>query len=96
MVAQGYALAHGLHLNRLILANTLHSPEMWQRNHENINREISNQYPEVWDHILELRKLGVRSSDPSMRQQFASVPANASSAVLRNPWKTRPNFSRRW
>ena len=63
-------------VSHLVLANTLHSPEMWQKNHENINREISNQYPEVWDNILELRKQGVRSSDPALRQQFASVPAN--------------------
>ncbi|MGZ3666996.1 MAG: alpha/beta fold hydrolase, partial [Ktedonobacterales bacterium] len=33
MVAQGYALAYPHAVRRLILANTLHSPEMWQRNH---------------------------------------------------------------
>ncbi len=76
MVAQAYALKYGKHLGRLILANTLHSPEMWQKNHENINREISNQYPEVWDKIMELRKQGFRSSDGEIRQLFASVSAN--------------------
>ena len=76
MVAQGYALKYGDQVNRLILANTLHSPEMWQKNHENINREISNQYPEVWDRILELRKQGFRGNDPEMRQLFGVVPAN--------------------
>jgi proline iminopeptidase len=77
LVAQGYALKYGAHLSALILANTLHSPEMWQKNHENINREISNQYPETWDKIVALRQQGFRSSDPEMRQLFASVPANA-------------------
>ena len=76
MVAQAYALKYGQHLGRLILANTLHSPEMWQKNHENINREISNQYPEVWDRILELRKQGFRSYAIEVRQLFASVSAN--------------------
>jgi proline iminopeptidase len=76
MVAQGYALEYGENVKHLVLANTLHSPEMWQKNHENINREISNQYPEVWDRIMELRMQGVRSNDMEMRQQFNSVSAN--------------------
>ena len=49
MVAQALALDHPELVKRLILANTLHSPEMWQKNHENINREIEMQYPEVWE-----------------------------------------------
>jgi proline iminopeptidase len=76
LVAQAYALKYGANVSNLVLANTLHSPEMWQKNHENINREISNQYPEVWDRIIELRKQGVRSSDPVLRQEFGSVPGN--------------------
>jgi proline iminopeptidase len=76
MVAQGYALKYGENVNHLILANTLHSPEMWQKNHENINREISNQYPEVWDKIMQLRQQGFRSSDPELKQLFGSVSAN--------------------
>jgi proline iminopeptidase len=38
MLAQAYALRHPARVGKLILANTVHSPEMWQRNHENINR----------------------------------------------------------
>ena len=95
MVAQGYALKYGEHLHRLILANTLHSPEMWQRNHENINREISNQYPEVWDLIMELRKQGVRSDETAMRQQFGAIPA---SALLRfyNPENAAQLLDGKW
>lgn len=70
MVAQGYALAHPGAVRRLVLANTLHSPEMWQRNHENINRELANQFPEVWDRIVELRARGVRSSAPEIRELY--------------------------
>lgn len=71
MVAQALALDHPELVKRLVLANTLHSPEMWQRNHENINRELELQYPEVWDRILALRAEGVRSTDPRVQQLYA-------------------------
>ena len=70
MVAQAYALAHPDRVVSLILANTVHSPEMWQKNHENINREIANQFPEVWDEILRLRAVGVRSTAPEMQALY--------------------------
>ena len=71
MVAQALALDYPELVKRLVLANTLHSPEMWQRNHENINRELELQYPEVWDRILALRTEGVRSTDPRVQQLYA-------------------------
>jgi len=71
MVAQALALDHPELVRRLVLANTLHSPEMWQRNHENINRELELQYPEVWDRILALRTEGVRSTDTRVQQLYA-------------------------
>jgi proline iminopeptidase len=71
MVAMAYALAHPTRVRRLILANTLHSPEMWQRNHENINREIANQFPEVWEKIINLRAQGVRSTDARVQALYA-------------------------
>ena len=71
MVAQALALDHPELVKRLVLANTLHSPEMWQRNHENINRELELQYPEVWDQILAFCAQGVRSTDPKVQQLYA-------------------------
>jgi proline iminopeptidase len=71
MVAQALALDHPELVKRLVLANTLHSPEMWQRNHENINRELELQYPEVWDRILSFRAQGVPSTDPRVQQLYA-------------------------
>jgi proline iminopeptidase len=71
LVAQGYALAHPERVAKMILANTLHSPEMWQRNHENINRELANQFPEVWERIVALRALGFRSTDPYIRELYS-------------------------
>jgi proline iminopeptidase len=70
MVAMAYALACPQRVRRLILANTVHSPEMWQKNHENINREIANQFPEVWEKILALRAEGVRSTDPRVQALY--------------------------
>ena len=71
MVAQALALDHPELVRRLVLANTLHSPEMWQRNHENINRELELQYPEVWDRILAFRRHGVPSTDPRVQELYA-------------------------
>ena len=70
MVAQAYALRHPARVARLILANTVHSPEMWQRNHENINREIANQFPEIWERILALRADGHRSNDAAVQELY--------------------------
>ena len=70
MIAQALSLDHPTKVRRLILANTIHSPEMWQKNHENINREIELQYPEVWEQILALRAQGVRSTDPRVQALY--------------------------
>ena len=71
LLAQAIALDHPHLVATVVLANTLHSPEMWQLNHVNINREIEHQYPEVWSRILALRAEGVVSTDPRMQQEFS-------------------------
>ncbi|MDX6258362.1 MAG: hypothetical protein QOH84_50 [Kribbellaceae bacterium] len=73
MLAQALALDHPALVRSVVLANTLHSPEMWQLNHANINRELANQFPEVWERILALRAKGVRSTDPELQQEFAAA-----------------------
>lgn len=70
MVAQALALEYPELIGKLILANTVHSPEMWQKNHENINREIENQFPEVWEQIRMLRAQGLRSTDPRVQELY--------------------------
>ena len=71
LVAQALALDFPKAVRTLTLANTLHSPEMWQLNHANINREIANQFPETWSRIEELRRHGVVSTDPQLQQEYA-------------------------
>ena len=64
LVAQAYALEYPNSVNKLILANTLFSAEMWQANNDNYNHEIRNQYPEVWEKVQEIRNRGLLSSAP--------------------------------
>jgi proline iminopeptidase len=71
LLAQAIALDHPRLVRTVVLANTLHSAEMWHLNHVNINREIENQYPEVWARIMALRAEGVVSTDPRMQQEFS-------------------------
>jgi proline-specific peptidase len=71
LIAQSLALEAPQSVRTLTLANTLHSPEMWQLNHQNINREIANQYPETWARIQDMHRGGVVSTDPRMQHEFA-------------------------
>lgn len=71
LIGQALALDHPRLVRTLTLANSVHSPEMWQLNHANINRELANQHPEAWQRILALRAQGLRSTDPALQQEFA-------------------------
>jgi len=73
LLGQALALEHPELLRSLIVANSLHSPEMWQANHANINAELARQHPEVWDRITALRAQGLRSTDPELAAQFAAA-----------------------
>ncbi|MEU8141875.1 alpha/beta hydrolase [Nonomuraea sp. NPDC048901] len=85
LIAQAVALDHPHLVTTLTLANSLHSPEMWQLNHANINRELATQLPETWERIQALRRSGLRSTSAPMRAEFAAAaplirfydPANA-------------------
>lgn len=71
LIAQSLALEAPQLVRSVTLANTLHSPQMWQLNHMRINREIANQFPETWARIQEMRRGGLVSTDPRMQQEFA-------------------------
>lgn len=85
LLGQALALDHPDLLRSLIIANSLHSSEMWQANHANINGELARQHPETWERIQALRAEGLSSTDPRMAAQFAAAtplvrfcdPANA-------------------
>jgi proline-specific peptidase len=101
LLGQALALRHPEMLRSLVLANTLHSPEMWQANHANLNRELSNQYPELWDEIEELHAQGVPSTSPELQRRFAAAfklvrfynPDNAARVVgLADPLARNPEL----
>ncbi|HET9381547.1 MAG TPA: alpha/beta hydrolase [Streptomyces sp.] len=73
LVGQALALDHAPLVRSLVLANSLHSPEMWQANHANINREIENQMPETWAEIVRLRGEGVRATQSPLRELLGSA-----------------------
>jgi proline iminopeptidase len=74
VVAQLYALKFEKRVSHLIIANGFFSGEMWQENDDNSNREIAENYPEVWDSLMVLRKKGLVSSDPECIDLYGQVP----------------------
>lgn len=73
LIAQALALDHAENVKSVTLANSLHSAEMWQKNHENLNREIENQAPETWQKIMELKRDGLKSTHPKIQALFAPM-----------------------
>jgi proline iminopeptidase len=90
IVAQGYALRYPQSLSKLILANTCHSAEMWQKgSNENWNHEIQNQYPEIWEELQQLRAKGGVSCDPA----YQKIQGRVSLSLLYFYDPTKSNIS---
>ena len=68
-----YALRYQDRLDRLVLNDTVHSREGWQQNIDNANHVCRNQYPEIWEKLIDLRKQGVTSSDPNYGQLYGKA-----------------------
>jgi len=75
MVAQAYALKYPQSVRRLLLADTFHGGKMWQANNDNVNYEIRNQYPELWEDLKRVRKQGFRSSSAEQLDVYRRIPA---------------------
>jgi proline iminopeptidase len=74
MVAQAYALKYAQSVKRLVLADTFHSGRMWQANNDSVNYEIRNQYPELWEDLQRVRKMGFRSSSAEQLDIYRKIP----------------------
>lgn len=74
LVAQGYAVKYSENVSHLIVANGFHSYIMWQENDDNSNREIKENYPEVWDDLMKYREQGGISSDAKHQDIYGKVP----------------------
>jgi len=74
VVAQLYAIKYGEHVKHLIIADGFFSGKMWQENDDNSNHEIQENYPEVWDSLMRMRKRGLISSDKVFYEEYGQVP----------------------
>ncbi|MHC4364157.1 MAG: proline iminopeptidase-family hydrolase [Planctomycetota bacterium] len=64
ILAQAYVLKHPEHVNKLVLSNTLYSSEMFQALIDNMNVEIQNQFPQVWEKLQIIHAKRQKSSTP--------------------------------
>ncbi len=62
IAAQAYALKYPEHVKKLILSNTMFTSEMCQAMITNLNAEIQNQYPEIWEKLKLIRERDRKSS----------------------------------
>ena len=74
MAALAFALRYPLSVQKLVLADSLFSAEMWQANNDNWNYQIRNQFPEVWEKLTALRKRGVHSCNKEYQDIEYEVP----------------------
>jgi proline iminopeptidase len=75
MVAQGYALKYGQFLDHLILADTFHSAEMWQKgNNDTWNWQLENQMPELWARLQKVRAQGRLACDREYQKIEGEMP----------------------
>ena len=70
--ALAYAGRHPDRLTHLVISSSGHSAESWQRNIDNVNRFLENQYPEVWSRLQALRARGVRSCAPEYQEVYGA------------------------
>ena len=47
---------------------------MWQENDDSSNREIKNNYPEIWKQLMDIRDKGAISSDAKHQEIYGRVP----------------------
>ncbi len=79
MVAQAYALKHPAAVRRLILADAFHSAEMWQvGNNDTWNRQLQDQFPDVWAQLEALHERGAVSCDSAYQHIQGEIPVTLS------------------
>ncbi|MFC5473076.1 alpha/beta fold hydrolase [Paraherbaspirillum soli] len=62
MPALAYALKYPQHVSRLVLSSTMLNAHSWQQNIDSVNFTARNQFPEIWEQLMQLRARGVKSS----------------------------------
>jgi len=70
-VAQLYAFKYPNSVRRLILANTLPSGRDYQKALNDHNRDVQNEYPEIWANVARLRAAGKKANSKEVQDAFA-------------------------
>jgi len=72
--AQAYTIKYPENVNKLVLINGFHSGEMWQANCDSYNHYAKTHFPELWEKVDSLRKLGYVSSDSVFTKLYGKFP----------------------
>lgn len=93
--ALAYAGRYPQHLRHLVISSSGHSGQAWQRNIDNVNRFVENQYPEAWARLMALRGKGQRSCSPEYQAIYGEPIAqlywhDATKATRRKPVSDDP------
>lgn len=71
---QAYTVKYPERVDKLVLINGFHSGEMWQANCDSYNRYAKTHFPELWEKVDSLRKLGYVSSDSVFSELYGKFP----------------------
>jgi proline iminopeptidase len=71
--ALAYAAEYPQRLTHLVISSSGHSGVAWQRNIDNVNRFVENQYPDVWAKLQALHAKGVKSCANEYQDLYGSV-----------------------
>ena len=77
-----YAARHPERLSHLVISSAGHGAAAWQRNIDNVNRFVQNQFPERWSEVERLRAAQIKSCAPEYQQLYAGP-------VLTLYWRNR-------
>lgn len=74
VTAAAYAIAHPDRVRRLVLSNAQVDAKGWQEsNIGNVNHELRERYPELWEEVLRLRGRGITSLADEYQQLYERV-----------------------
>jgi proline iminopeptidase len=68
--AVAYAARYPNRVRRLVISSSGYNAETWQRNIDNVNLFLQNQYPEVWDKLSAMRASGMKSCAPAYQETY--------------------------
>jgi proline iminopeptidase len=93
--ALAYAGMFPQRLTHLVISSSGHSAESWQRNIDNVNRFVENQYPETWKKLVEMRQRGVKTCATEYQDLYGEPIGqlywhDQAKAALRKPVSTDP------